>query len=64
MYTKVEGYYVDDNEYVVEVRAELGYEAMEDLMNYLDSIVKEIDDEAYFDFVTPGIIEAVFKLEV
>lgn len=64
MYTKVEGYYVDDNEYVVEVRAELGYEAMEDLMNYLDSIVKEIDDKAYFDFVTPGIIEAVFTLEV
>lgn len=64
MYTKVEGYYVDDNEYVVEVRAELSYEGMEDLMKYLDNIVKEFDDEAYFDFVAPGIIEVVFKLEV
>lgn len=64
MYTKVEGYYVDDNEYVVEVRAELGHEAMEALINYLDSIVKEIDNESYFDFVAPGIIEAVFTLEV
>lgn len=63
-YTKVEGYFRDDNEYVIEVRAELDIEDMMDLMNYLDSIVKEIDDESYFDFVTPGIIEAVFTLEV
>lgn len=64
MYSKVEGYYADKNHYVVEVRAELSYEGMEDLMKYLDNIVKEFDDEAYFDFVAPGIIEALFTLEV
>lgn len=63
-YSKVEGYYADKNQYVVEVRSELSYEGMEDLMKYLDNIVKEFDDEAYFDFVAPGIIEAVFTLEV
>ncbi len=62
-YSKVEGYYADSNRYVVEVRAELDYEGMETLMNYLDSIVEKFDDEAYFDFVAPGIIEAVFILE-
>ena len=62
-YTIVEGRFVDDNQYIVEVRSELSYESMEDLMNYLDDIVKEIDDDAYFDFVAPGIIEALFTLE-
>ena len=63
-YSKVEGHYADKNQYVVEVRSELSYEGMEDLMNYLDTIVKQFDDAAYFDFVAPGIIEAVFTLEV
>ena len=36
---------------------------MEELKYYLDDIIYEFDHEAYFDFVAPGILEAVFTLE-
>lgn len=42
----------------VEVRAELPYEAMVELSEILDPIVQQYDNDAYFDMVEPGIMEA------
>lgn len=50
----------DDEDYTVaEVRAELSYDAMDELMNdVLDPIVQGYDSEAYFDLKSPGIAVA------
>lgn len=42
----------------VEVRAEVGYDAMWTMKDACDPIVKKYDSEAYFDFEQPGIIDA------
>lgn len=42
----------------IEVRCELSYSGMSKLAGVLDEVVREYDDNAYFDFVDPGIIEA------
>lgn len=41
-----------------EVRAELDYDGMEQMIEVLNPIVKKYDKEAYFDHVTGGIIES------
>lgn len=46
---------------VLEVRAELGYNGMVKLAEYLDKIVTKYDKYAYFDQETSGIMTAVFE---
>ena len=48
--------------WVVEVRAELPYGAMIELSEILDPIVQQYDNDAYFDMIEPGIMEAVLQL--
>lgn len=47
-----------DENIKVEVRAELSYEGLEDLISAIDPIVQEWDPNAYFEPVEPGIAEA------
>ena len=42
----------------VEVRAEVSYEGLEELMEALNPIIESYDSYAYFEPVEPGIIEA------
>lgn len=42
----------------VEVRAEVSYEGLEDLMEALNPIIETYDSYAYFEPVEPGIIES------
>lgn len=44
--------------YRVEVRAELGYDDMYDLVSALDPVIVEYDENAYFDMDEPGIASA------
>lgn len=46
----------------VEVRAELGYDGMLNLSEYLDDIIKEYDEDAYFDMDEPGIMSAYVNI--
>lgn len=46
---------------VLEVRAELGYNNMVKLADYLDKIVTKYDKYAYFDQETSGTMTAVFE---
>ena len=46
---------------ILEVRAELGYNNMVKLADYLDKIVTKYDKYAYFDQETSGIMTAVFE---
>lgn len=50
----------DENGAVVaEVRAELGYDSMDNLADILnDKVIKKYDPDAYFEQVDPGIMEA------
>lgn len=48
----------DADQYRIEVRAELGYDSMERLADVLNLIVQKYDSGAYFDMVSPGIMEA------
>lgn len=49
----------EDNDIIVEVRAELDYDGMMNLVDYLNPVVKGYDKESYFDMVEPGIAQAV-----
>lgn len=60
-YTVVELKNGEDNSIIVEVRAELSYEGMENLIEYLNPVVKGYDKESYFDMVEPGIAQAVIE---
>lgn len=42
----------------VEVRAELGYDGLEELIDLLNKDITEFDDKAYFEPEEPGIITA------
>lgn len=44
--------------YKAEVRAELTYDGMDELVQHLNPIVELRDEDAYFDHVTGGIIDA------
>ena len=62
-YSRVEGY-MKDGAFVVEVRAELSYEAMSELADELNPIVQEVDQDAYFDMDEPGIMTAYLYKDV
>ena len=47
----------------VEVRAEVSYEGLEELMEALDPIIESYDSYAYFEPVEPGIIEAYVSVD-
>lgn len=48
----------DDHTYVrIEVRAEVGYESLEVLMEDLNRYISKLDQDAYFDAVDVGITE-------
>lgn len=54
----------DDHEAIrVEVRAEVSYEGLEELMEALNPIIESYDSYAYFEPVQPGIIEAYVSLD-
>lgn len=44
-----------------EVRVELGFDGMGELSMYLNPIVERYDQDAYFDFVDSGILEAFIR---
>ena len=52
----------DDGRIRVEVRAEIGYESLEELCDYLNKYVKTFDKEAYFEPVDTGIAECYIDL--
>lgn len=56
-YSAVDIYY-DNDEIIVEVRAEVDYNGLMDIANELNHIIVEYDKDAYFDAVDPGIIRA------
>lgn len=47
-----------DDKIVIEVRAELSYDGLIQLSEILDSIIAKYDEDAYFEPVTAGILEA------
>ena len=47
----------------VEVRAEVSYEGLEELMEALNPIIESYDSYAYFEPVEPGIIEAYVSVD-
>lgn len=47
----------------VEVRAEVSYEGLEELMDALNPIIESYDSYAYFEPVEPGIIEAYVSVD-
>lgn len=49
--------------YRVEVRAELGYDDMYDLVSALDPIIMQYDEYAYFDMDEPGIASGYVRKE-
>lgn len=53
----------EDGRIIAEVRAELSYDSMMDLLDDLDPIVQEYSPDAYFDMVDAGIAEAVIDLD-
>ena len=52
----------DGDEFIViEVRAELSYDALTELAEHLNNVVQQVDRYAYFEPVTSGIIECWIK---
>ena len=47
----------------IEVRAEVSYEGLEELMEALNPIIESYDSYAYFEPVEPGIIEAYVSVD-
>ena len=55
----VEVYKTEEGAICAEVRAELGYESMEQLADVLnDKVIQNYDSDSYFEQVDPGIMEA------
>lgn len=52
----------DDGRIRVEVRAEIGYESLEELCNHLDKYAETFDKDAYFEPVDAGIAECYINL--
>lgn len=48
---------------VVEVRAELDYDDLSTMSNYLDKVVQKYDASSYFDFITGGTIRAYIQVD-
>lgn len=53
----------DDGQIRVEVRTELDYEELIDLLDVLDLIIQKYDSDSYFEPVTSGIAEAYIDLD-
>ena len=52
----------DGDEFIViEVRAELSYDALTELAEHLNNVIQQVDRYAYFEPVTSGIIECWIK---
>lgn len=56
--------FTDEPMIKVEVRAELSYESLTELCDELNPIVEKYDDQAYFEPVTGGIIDAYIRKSV
>lgn len=61
-YVHVAVYTLGDNEYRVSVGAEVDYEGLEKLADKLNEVVRKYDKEAYFEPVSPGLIEAYITI--
>ena len=61
-YVHVAVYTLGDNEYRVSVGAEVNYSGLEKLADKLNEVVQKYDKEAYFEFVSPGFIEAYLRI--
>lgn len=48
-----------DDDIIVEVRAELGYDSMIDLSDELDKVIRKYDNDAYFEMYSPGVAQAL-----
>lgn len=53
----------DRNKIKAQVRAELNYDELFELCEFLNSVVQKYDTDAYFEPVEPGIIEAYIKAD-
>lgn len=60
---KIGKYDDGSTKYTIEVRGELGYDAMVDLASKLDEIVQQYDRYAYFDQVDGGIMTAAIEFD-
>lgn len=57
-YVFVEFEDAEDNRLKIEVRAEFSYDGMTAIAEKLDKIIAAYDEDAYFEQVCPGIMEA------
>lgn len=55
-------YQLEENRIRVEVRAELTYEGLDALREELDSVIRQYDNDTYFDMLEPGILESYLYL--
>lgn len=60
-YSAIDTYPTDDGRLCIEVRAELSYDGMLDLIELLNPIVESVDSDAYFDMEEPGIATAFIE---
>ena len=60
-YTFVSAGYDENDDIEVEVRAEVTYDGLVEIMERLNPIVKQYDRYAYFDAVTGGVIKAIIE---
>ena len=55
-------YQPQENSLRIEVRAELTYEGLDALREELDNVIRQYDNDAYFDMLEPGILESYLYL--
>ena len=63
-YTVVETEKLNDEEIKIEVRAELDYEGLDNLMTELNPIIQKYDENSYFDADEPGIASAIINTKL
>lgn len=63
-YTVVETEKLNDEEIKIEVRAELDYEGLDNLMTELNPIIQKYDENSYFDADEPGIASAIINTKI
>lgn len=63
-YTVVETEKLNDEEIKIEVRAELDYEGLDNLMTELNPIIQKYDENSYFDADAPGIASAIINIKI
>lgn len=62
--TVVETEKLNDEEIKIEVRAELDYEGLDNLMTELNPIIQKYDENSYFDADEPGIASAIINTKI